>query len=57
MLDFTVDEMEAPPADVDGRVNFKDFWDSLTYQVICSGLLTSEFITFPVVRISIPVYC
>lgn len=49
MLDFTVSEMEAPPADFDGKVNIKDFWDSVTSQIICSGLLTSEFITFSVV--------
>ncbi len=55
MLDFTVSEMEAPPADFDGRVNIKDVWDSVTSQIICSGLLTSEFIIFPVGRIiSIP---
>lgn len=48
MFDFTVSEMEAPPADFDGRVNIKDFRDSVTSQIICSSLSASEFIIFPV---------
>lgn len=41
MLDFTVSEMEAAPADFDCNVDIKWFCDYMTCEIICSGLLTS----------------
>ncbi|XP_054596456.1 uncharacterized protein [Nothobranchius furzeri] len=41
VFNMPTSEMETPPADFDGRVNIKDFYDSVTSQIICTGLLTS----------------
>ncbi|KAL1275320.1 hypothetical protein QQF64_034943 [Cirrhinus molitorella] len=40
VFNMPVSEMEAPPADFDGTVDMKQFWDSVNSEIICSGLLT-----------------
>ncbi|XP_073787637.1 uncharacterized protein si:dkey-3n22.9 isoform X2 [Danio rerio] len=40
VFNMPVSEMEAPPAHFDGTVNIKQFWDSVTAEIVCSGFLT-----------------
>lgn len=46
MLKYAVSEMEAPPAHFDGTVDSKQFWDSVTSEIVCSGLLTCKYATY-----------
>ncbi|KAI7802115.1 hypothetical protein IRJ41_000508, partial [Triplophysa rosa] len=41
VFNMPVSEMEAVPAHFDGTVDIRRFWDSVTSEIICSGLLTS----------------
>ncbi|KAL1277070.1 hypothetical protein QQF64_023743 [Cirrhinus molitorella] len=37
-----VSDIPAPPPEYDGRVNMKDFWESVTAEIVCRGLLGSD---------------
>jgi len=39
---ITVSEIPPPPPEYDGQVNLKDFWTSVTAEVVCRGLLGSK---------------
>ncbi len=39
---ITVSEIPAPPPEYDGQINLKDFWRSVTAEVVCRGLLGSK---------------
>lgn len=39
---IAVSDIPAPPPEYDGRVNMKDFWESVTAEIVCQGLLGSK---------------
>lgn len=41
---LTVSELEEPPADFDGKVDAEEFWEKVSLEVICRGLVPSEYI-------------
>ncbi|XP_058614543.1 uncharacterized protein LOC131529049 [Onychostoma macrolepis] len=40
-FNMPVSDIPAPPPEYDGRVNMKDFWASVTAEIVCQGLLDS----------------
>ncbi len=41
-LFISVSDIPAPQPEYDGRVNMKDFWASVTAEIVCQGLLDSK---------------
>ncbi|KAL1261244.1 hypothetical protein QQF64_006509 [Cirrhinus molitorella] len=41
-FNMPVSDIPAPPPEYDGRVNMKDFWESVTAEIVCRGLLGSD---------------
>lgn len=40
-FNMPVSDIPAPQPEYDGRVNMKDFWASVTAEIVCQGLLDS----------------